>query len=172
MPDLKTELRKLESLSFNDDGETQQETEMNEDKTLGVSARFFNVIRDNPGKTRRELVATAKLFGIATASSSSLLVQFCKRNIVRAVENSGSRTTFFSIGNQYTPGYLKKAASPKKAKAPKLVKVSNVSKLVAEVAPVQDMSVQHLLNTMPIAKARALYDELKKIFEASGGRHD
>jgi hypothetical protein len=165
VPDLKTELRKLESLSFNDHGETQQETEMNEDQKLGVSARFFNIIRDNPGSPRRELVAKANGIGIATASSSTLLVQFCKRGIVRAVETNGGRPTFFSIGDQYTPGYLKRAALPKKAKAPKLAKVS---KLVATAAPVQDMGVQDLLNTMSIAKARALYDELKKIFETFG----
>ena len=169
MPDLKTELLKLESLSFTDDGETQQETKMNEDQKLGVSARFFNVIRDNPGSTRRELVAKANSIGIATASSSSLLVQFCKRGLARAVETQGGRDTFFSVGERYTPGYLKKAALPKKAKAPKLVKVSKLVAKVVTVEPVQDIDVQNLLKTMSIVKARALYDELKKIFGMFGG---
>jgi hypothetical protein len=153
MPDLKSELKKLEALSFNDDGETQQETNMAEPKQAGISVRFFNIIRDNPGSARRELLAKARAIGVAQGSSSTLLTQFCKRGLVRTVESNNGYNTFFSVGDYYKPGYVKKAASPKAVKA----------KPVREPA-VQDVGVQDLLNTMPITKARALYDELKKIF--------
>ena len=154
MPDLKTELKKLEALSFNDDGETQQEPEMNESKQVGVSAGLFNVIRDNPGSGRRELLKKAEAIGIAKGSSSTLLTQFCKRGLVRTAKNNDGYNTFFSVGSCYEPGYVKKATSPKAAKA----------KPVQE--PAQNVGVQDLLNTMSITKARALYDELKTIFGA------
>ena len=152
MPDLKTELKKLEALSFNDDGETQQEANMAEPKQAGISVRFFNIIRDNPGSGRRELLKKAQSIGVAQGSSSTLLTQFCKRGIVRTVKNNDGYNTFFSVGDYYKPGYVKKAASPKAVKA----------KPVQE--PVQDVDVQGMLNNMSITKARALYDELKKIF--------
>ena len=155
MPDLKSELKKLEALSFNDDGETQQEANMAEPKQAGISVRFFNIIRDNPGSGRRELLKKAEASGVAQGSSSTLLTQFCKRGIVRTVKNNDGYNTFFSVGDHYKPGYVKKAAPPKAAKAVK-------AKPVQE--PVRDVDVQGMLNNMSITKARALYDELKKIF--------
>ena len=153
MPDLKSELKKLEALRFDDEGTTTQEVTMQEPQTLGVSETVFNVIRDNPGCNRNRLVALSDTAGVSKNSSSSLINQFVKRGLVRTVD-SASGLTYFAIGQIYVRGYIKQNKKADKVATPKAVKP----------APQQDSSVQDLLNTMSIVKARALYDELKKIF--------
>lgn len=155
MPDLKSELQKLEALKFDDEGTTQQEITMHEPTTTGVSATFFNIIKDNPGCTRSRLVAMGQKANVAKASSSSLLGQFVKRGLIRC-EDSRDGLIYFCVGSQYKPGYVKQAKKADKVASPKVVSLPQR----------QDVSVQELLNTMPIAKARALYDELRKIFGA------
>ena len=158
MPDLKSELKKLETLKFDDDGDTtvitlQPAVALPDDQQGGVSRRLFNIIRDNPGCDRSRLLDKALSAGIGMSSSSSLIHQFTKRGLVRSVD-SQTGLTYFCVGAQYTPGYIKQAKKADKVAAPK----------AAKPAPQQDSSVQDLLNTMSIVKARALYDELKKIF--------
>lgn len=165
MPDLKTELRKLEALKFDDDGDTtvitlQPAVALPDDQQGGVSKRFFNMVLDNPGCNRKRLVKLAESANIGSSSSSSLLHQFTKRGLLRTVD-SLSGLTYFCVGTQYTPGYIKHAGKIKK-----VLKVTppKVTPPKAATAVPQDVSVHDLLNTMSITKARALYDELKKIF--------
>jgi hypothetical protein len=158
MPDLRSELQKLADLKFDDDGDTMTEPTAS---NLGVSETFFNIIRDNPGSTRAALVALALKAGIKDSSSSSLVVQFVRRGIVRAQKN-GSVSTYTAVGNSYTKGYIPKD-KPKKAKpvakaTPKPTPVSDNAKLTT--------SVPQLLDTLSIVQARELYDALKKIFGA------
>lgn len=160
MPDLKTELRKLEALKFDDDGDTtvitlQPAVALPDDQQGSVSKRFFNMVLDNPGCNRKRLVKLAESANIGASSSSSLLHQFTKRGLFRAVE-SPSGLTYFCVGTQYAPGYIKHAG--------KIKKTPKVTPPKAATAVPQDSSVQELLNIMSITKARALYDELKKIF--------
>lgn len=158
MPDLRSELQKLASLKFDDDGDTMTEPTAS---NLGVSETFFNIIRDNPGSTRAALVALALKAGIKESSSSSLVVQFVRRGIVKAQKN-GSVSTYTAVGNSYTKGYIPKD-KPKKTKpvakaTPKPTPVSDNAKLTT--------SVPQLLDTLSIVQARELYDALKKIFGA------
>jgi hypothetical protein len=159
MPDLRSELQKLADLKFDDDGDTMTEPTAS---NLGVSETFFNIIRDNPGSTRAALVALALKAGIKDSSSSSLVVQFVRRGIVRAQKN-GSVSTYTAVGNSYTKGYIPKD-KPKKAKP--------VAKATPKPTPVPDNPVRvigtvpELLNALSIVQARELYDALKKIFGA------
>ncbi len=151
MPDLKSELQKLEGLKFDDEGETQQEVTMQESQNdTGVSATFFNVIRDNPGCSRKHLISLGEKRGVVKASSSSLLAQFVTRGLVRSSDVDGT-LVYFATAKDYVRGYVRK---PKKA--------AKVQPLAA--APKKETGVSELLNNMSIVKARALYDELKKIF--------
>lgn len=153
MPDLKSELKKLEALKFDDEGETDVSTMPSADEQHGsVSVRMFNIIRDNPGCDRGRLLAKALAAGIGMSSSSSLLTQFARRGLLRTVDSAGG-LTYFTTSQEYKPGYVKREKKAKKA-----------DKVAAPKAAPQDASVQDLLNTMSIVKARALYDELKKIF--------
>jgi hypothetical protein len=157
MPDLKSELKKLEALKFDDDGETNVINMPSADEQHGsVSVRLFNIIRDNPGCDRSRLLAKALAAGVGMSSSSSLLTQFTRRGLLRTVDSAGG-LTYFVTSQQYKPGYIKQAKQAKKA-----AKVATPE--AAKPAPQQDANVQELLNSMSIVKARALYDELKKIF--------
>lgn len=154
MPDLKSELKKLEALKFGDDGDTNVVTlpSAAADEQLGISETFFNLIRDNPGCNRNRLITLADNAGVGRSSSPSLLTQFVKRGLIRTVDSAGG-LTYFTVSQKYVRGYIKQAKRSKKA-----------DKVAAPKAVPQDTSVQDLLNNMSIVKARALYDELKKIF--------
>jgi hypothetical protein len=164
MPDLRSELQKLADLKFDDDGDTTNvitlPTATALPDTLGVSETFFNIIRDNPGNTRAALVTLARNAGIKDASSSSLVVQFVKRGLIRA-QNNGGVSSYFTVGNHYVKGYLARD----KAK-----KVKPVAKATPKPTPAPDNPVRvigtvpQLLDTLSIVQARELYDELKKIF--------
>jgi hypothetical protein len=162
MPDLKSELKKLEALRFDDDGETQPEitthdialpARVDEKFTNGVSAALFNVVRDNAGSNRSRLIAMADAAGIARASSSSLITQFTQRGLIRATSTPNG-IAYFPVAEEYVKGYVRREKKADTVAPPRAL----------AVAPNQDTSVQDLLNTMSIVKARALYDELRKIF--------
>jgi hypothetical protein len=169
MPDLKSELKKLETLKFDDEGESNvitlpAATALPDDQQGGVSSRFFNVIRDNPGCNRKRILSLAETANVSKASSSSLLAQFVKRGLVRTVD-SASGTTYFSIGQKYKPGYIKQAK--KGATKTKAVTAAPAPVQAVIPAPVTlaSFSAQDMLDSMPVGKARALYVELKKLFE-------
>jgi hypothetical protein len=154
MPDMRSELQKLADLKFDDDGDTMIEPTA---IGLGVSETFFNLIRDNPGSTRAQLVSLASKSSIKNASSSSLVVQFVKRGLIKAIKN-GSVSTYTAVGKSYTRGYLRREkpvakATPKPTPAP-----DNSVRVVGDVP--------QLLDALSIVQARELYDALKKIFGA------
>jgi hypothetical protein len=158
MPDLKSELQKLADLKFDDDGDTMTVITLPpavaRPDSLGVSETFFNIIRDNPGSTRSQLITLARKAGIKDASSSSLVVQFLKRGLIRAQKNA-SVSAYFAVGNKYISGYIPKSKP--------------VAKVTPKPAPVPDnakltTSVPQFLDTLSIVQARELYDALKKIF--------
>ena len=159
MPDLRSELQKLADLKFDDDGDTVTEPTVS---NLGVSEKLFNIIRDNPGLTRSELIELARKAGIKDASSSSLVVQFTKRGIIRA-EKNGSVSPYKTVGNHYVKGYVARA----KAKKAKPVAEVTPKPTPAPDNPIRVIgTVPELLNALSIVQARELYDALKKIFGA------
>jgi len=165
MPDLRSELQKLADLKFDDDGDTTNVITLPTTSApdfLGVSEKLFNIIRDNPGLTRSELVELSRKANIKDSSSSSLLVQFTKRNLIKATKN-GSVSTYTTVGNHYVRGYV---AREKAKKAKPVVEVT------PKPTPAPDNPVRfigtapQLLDTLSIVQARELYDALKKIFGA------
>jgi hypothetical protein len=165
MPDLRSELQKLADLKFDDDGDTMTVITLApavaRPDTLGVSETFFNTIRDNPGSTRAQLLVLARKAGVKDASSSSLVVQFTKRGLIKATKD-GSVSTYTTVGNHYVKGYVARAkakkAKPVAAVTPKPTPVPDNAKLTT--------SVPELLNALSIVQARELYDALKKLFGA------
>lgn len=165
MPDLKSELKKLEALKFDDDGATTVDTlpaavALPDDQQGGVSKRLFDIILKNPGCNRKRIIALAESVNIGQSSSSSLLVQFLKRGLLRAVD-SPSGLTYFCVGTQYTPGYIKQAPRVTPPKDVKMPKITNIP-LPPNVR--FNATIPELLNTMSVVQARELYDSLKKIF--------
>lgn len=149
MPDFKSEIQKLNDLKFDDEGEPTKDKRA-QPTQANISHTMFNVIRDNPGRSRKWLVVRAKTAGVSESSSSSLVSQFLTRGLLRA-ENSDAGVIYFTTVSGYKAGYIKR--TPQVA-AP----------VVAVPAAPADSTVHDMLNTLSIVKARALYDELKQIF--------
>ena len=167
MPDLKSELKKLEALKFDDDGDTtvitlQPAVAVPDNQQGSVSSRVFNIIRDNPGCNRNRLVALSDTAGVSKNSSSSLLNQFVKRGLVRTVE-SASGLTYFAVGQIYVRGYIKRNKKAAKVATPKASKPEPQPTAIAPV-PLAVFSAKDMVESMPVGKARAVYDELKKLF--------
>jgi hypothetical protein len=109
--------------------------------------------------TRSELVRIASSVGIKESSSSSLVVQFTKRGIIRT-QKTGNLSAYFTVGKSYTSGYVRrtKPSVTVKQVTPEPVPVPNNVRITG--------TVPELLNALSIVQARELYDALRKIFGA------
>lgn len=168
MPDLQSELKKLDNLAFDDEGVTTTERKMLPHAfkpTNNVSRETFNYIRDNPGLTRSQVGGLMEKRGFNKASVISLLTQFIKQGMVR-LSNGGM------IVNQpeYTPIKTPKAKKPSKDVLPKpQKKVANVTApqpATLYISGINTQSTKDLLACMSIVQAREVYDELKKVFSS------
>ena len=151
MPDLKSELNKV--LTEWNTPEAQPATKAYFTVTNNVTRATFDYIRDNPGKTRKEIAVVLEAKGFKTSSVTSLLGQMVKQGMVR--ESTG---LLYVTTGEYTP--LKSS----KAMQAKVVPI--VRKPKAEPTPQINAAwdAETLLNNLSIKQARALYDELRKIF--------
>lgn len=162
MPDLKSQLAavKTKLAAFDDDALDPSDFNGIADTpniTMGTKIeRLFNLVRDNPGITREVLVEKAARQDIRQDTMNTFMRDMInKRGLIR-VHSSASGPTYYVTG----PTYVRET-EPRKTK--KFLAKQEVQAPAVQAAP-QDLGVQELLNTLPIAKARALYDELKKIF--------
>ena len=165
MPDLQTELKKLETLAFDDEGTTITEKTMPLPHafkpTNNVSRETFNYIKANPAITRLQVAEAMENRGFKKSSTLSLTSQFTQQGLVRKA-NGG----LFVTQPEYTP--IK--STPKKAK--KVAKVTAekietpIIETVAQPAIQHDTLVKAMLSRMSIIQAREMYDELKKVFSS------
>lgn len=132
--------------------------------TNNVTRETFDHIKNNPGQTRTQAVQALEKRGFQPKSTTSLLSQMVRQDLIREV-----RGLLYAQEAEYRP--LKsaktirsntpvKAALPKKATA-KAVPHEALTPAV-QVNSAWDADV--LLNQLSIKQARALYDELRKIF--------
>jgi len=163
MPDLKSELNKV--LNEWNTPEAQPATKAYFTVTNNVTRATFDYIRDNPGKTRKEIAVVLEAKGFKTSSVTSLLGQMVKQGMVR--ESTG---LLYVTTGEYTPLKGSKALKTlaEKQQAPQRKVVTIVRKPKAEPTPTPYidslLNPVTLLNTMSIRQARELYDELRKIF--------
>jgi hypothetical protein len=165
MPDLKSQLAEVKSKLATYDDEALDPSDFagiadTPNITMGTKIeRLFNLVRDNPGITREVLVAKAARQDIKAETMNTFMRDMInKRGLIR-VHSSASGPTYYVTG----PEYVRESA-PRMTKKYVASLAAHKPEIVATPAAPQDVSVQELLNTMPIAKARALYDELKNIF--------
>lgn len=143
-----------------------------------VSRETFDYIKNNSGKTRKEIIDALQAKGFKSSSVSSLIGQFLRCDHITQTNNG----TFYARINEYTPLpstkaqvalSRAKALVQKKQPAPKKIvlvkpKVVQKSAGIAALTPASEavptMDPKALLNTLSVVQARALYDELKKIF--------
>ena len=145
--------------------------------TTNVSRTTFEYVRDNPNKHHRNIILDLAAKGFKESSVSALLSQFRRcGTIARSADGRYTATT-----DQYvapTPSKLRQAVA-KPAPKPRSTMplppptlperkphpAAGLAALKPQPAVITN-EVEHILNTLPIKQARALYDELHKIFGA------
>jgi hypothetical protein len=166
VPDLQTELKKLENLAFDDEGVTTTERKMLPHAfkpTNNVSRETFNYIKANAGLTRSQVGKAMEDKGFKKSSAISLATQFLKQGMVRS--NNGK---LFAAQDEYTPLKATKSNKPSKDVLPKpqkkVAKVTAPTTSTIYISGINTQSVEELLAGMSIVQAREVYDELSKIF--------
>ena len=149
MPDLKSELSKVIT------SWEEPPTHIGGHKITTNSTRLtFNYVRDNPGVARAAAIKALAKMGVKESSSTSLITVMLARGNLRMTAGSA----LFAAQAEYSP--IPKSKKPKKP-TPAAKKPAPVVEAV-QVNSVWD--AEGLLNTLSIKQARALYDELRKIF--------
>lgn len=171
MPDLQSELKKLETLAFDDEG-TTTEIAMTLphafQPTNNVSRETFNYIKNHPGATRQGVIKGLEKLGYKPSSTGSLIGQFIRQGIARK-SNGG----VFANQTEYTPvkpklirGKVAKVTDKKLTQdiIESIQAQKRIPKPQVELTP--DTTVQSMLSRMSILQAREMYDELKKVFSS------
>lgn len=163
MPDLKSELNKV--LTEWNTPEAQPATKPYFTVTNNVTRITFDYVRDNPGKTRKEIAVALEARGFKTSSVTSLLGQMVKQGMLR--ESTG---LLYVTTGEYAPlkSSKKMSALAEKQQAPQRKVVTITRRAAPEAVHTRQidnlLNPVTLLNTMSIRQARELYDELRKIF--------
>lgn len=168
MPDLQSELKKLDTLAFDDEGVTTTERKMLPHAfkpTNNVSRETFNYIRDNPGLTRSQIGSAMEKKGFKKSSVISLATQFLRQGTVDSTNGA-----LFVTQLEYTPVKTVKPKKPSKDVLPKpqkrVAKVTAPPPATLYISGINTQSTQQLLASMSIVQAREVYDELKKVFSS------
>lgn len=154
--------------------------------TNGVSRATFDFIKANPGLTRTEVIERLAAQGFSRSSTGSLTSQMTTQGMV--YKDSGER--LYAAQPEYTPvkSYavrraqqlsqtikrkeVKLVVKPAKAdEAPQTLaeKKAAIPRGDAQAVPgttpmAQEWSVEAALKGLSVLQAKALYDELKKVF--------
>jgi hypothetical protein len=173
MPDLKTALTTALSAWEKDDQQIQQEKKVKAlpnifKPTNNVTLETFNYVKNNPNKNSNEIRTALSARGFNEGSVGSLLTQFTKQG--QFVKDSNAR--YSAIVSTYTPLKSTKKFRAEGKRKNKIVTVKSkssnegIAALQVDTTPkaVPKTDVQSLLRGLNILQARALYDELKKIF--------
>ena len=159
MPDLKTELSKV--LDEWNKPETTTMTMPHQKITNNATRATFNKVAENPGSTRSEVVAMLLTDGYKMSSTTSLLTQLLARGNIRSLNGK-----LFANQNEYKPMEritpIKHRVVKDVPKAVPVVAVEEKPEPAVQINAAWDADT--LLNNLSIKQARALYDELRKIF--------
>jgi len=183
MPDIRTALSKV--LNEWDESNNQPENQVEQTQakphyfktTNNVTRSTFEEVRDNPGFTRKVILAKLETKGFKLASTTSILSQMIKQRLVREEDDGTLHANF----KEYMP--LKATSKPKvKVKAVKAVKPKKPYQGPIEAEPqpqamgiTKDQSawtntrrvvdIDEWLSEVPLMQARMVYMRLKEIFE-------
>ena len=166
VPDLQTELKKLETLAFDDEGSTTT-TEatmprVNDHKiTNNVTRETFNYIKDNPGLRRVQIATAMENRGFKKSSTLALTSQFVRSGMARIVDSG-----VFIAQSEYAPPKGKKIKKAKVTKVTAKKVETHIIESVAQPEVQHDTLVKAMLSRMSILQAREMYDELKKVFSS------
>ena len=137
----------------------------------------FNYVRDNPGSTRKEIITALDHQGFGQGSTSSLLSQLAKNNLIHATNG-----LFYADVQEYTPVKKVKPLKSNGLKpAREIIKPKDVKKESAGIAAlhpdtaelphpkrfvslVRNRQPQDVLKDMTVYQAHELYVHLKQMF--------
>lgn len=164
MPDLKSEMSKvLDEWNKPESTTMTQKTPPYFTTTNNVCRATFDCIKNNPGKTRQDIARMLEADGYKKSSTTSLMGQMVKQGMVR---DTGG--VLFTVHAEYRPikSYKAFVKMQEKAQPKKVKKDAPVAQVKAEPAPQINSAwdAETILNNLSIKQARALYDELRKIF--------
>ena len=134
--------------------------------TNNVTRATFDYVKNNPHQSCKTICVALEKRGYKSSSIGSLLTQFVKNGL--CVRDANGNYT--AIAHEYTPIKVRKQVKAKQviAKA-KATRGEGIAALGAQptqrVAPiVTAWDADTIINNIGLKQARALYDELKKIF--------
>lgn len=157
MPDLRTELMKLENLKFDDDAQPNtQEVIVTTANTTSMMYQIWEYVYKHPNSTYRDV---CKALNQSQSDISTRLTQ-----MYNAGKVTRHRTDGLYLWSTTSDSYERK--TPKLYKKRKVKSVAKVVKPVPAAKPksTTKYDVNDLLSTMSIVEARALYDRLKELF--------
>lgn len=156
MPDLKSELMKLDNLKFDDDVSTVSDVVIDEVQQ-NVNRELWELVKLHPASTSAEL---SDISGMNANTVSIRLAQMFNRGYLIRAKNLDGKFRYTTAGDLYEGLRNKKSKAAKPVRTPKTTKLSASRKQVEPANPTPSFD----LNSMSIRQARALYDELKVIF--------
>ena len=138
--------------------------------TNNISRELFNYVKAHPNKTTAEVRMGLKKHNFKDSSITSLLTQFARQKMM-ARDKYGRYKTIVS---QYAPLKSNKAVRAKQLPEQKVIKPKDQSMGIAALKAEAGSNVtgvissqwdaETVINNIGLKQARALYDELKKIF--------
>jgi predicted transcriptional regulator len=174
MPDIKTALST--ALTEWEQDDKQQEKQMQKAPyvphfkvTNNVTRATFDHVKDNPHQSCKTICAALEKRGYKSSSIGSLLTQFVKNGL--CVRDANGNYT--AIAYEYSPIKVRKQLKAKQAKQviekAKATRGQGIAALSAQPTPrvapvVTAWDADTIINNIGLKQARALYDELKKIF--------
>lgn len=171
MPDIKTALTGI--LSEWELDNQQQEKQVQKAPyvphfkvTNNVTRATFDYVKNNPHQSCKTICVALEKDGYKPSSIGSLLTQFVKNGL--CVRDANSNYT--AIAHEYTPIKVRKQVKAKQViEKAKATRGEGIAALGAQptqrVAPiVTAWDADTIINNIGLKQARALYDELKKIF--------
>jgi hypothetical protein len=131
--------------------------------TNNVTRATFDFVKNNPQQSCKTICAALEKDGYKPSSIGSLLTQFVKNGL--CVRDANSNYT--AIAHEYTPIKVRKQLKAKQViEKAKATRGEGIAALSAQptLKAIPKTDIQSILNGLSILQARALYDELKKIF--------
>lgn len=165
MPDIKTALTGI--LSEWELDNQQQEKQVKHiphfKVTNNVTRATFDYVKNNPRQSCKTICKALEKQGYKPASVGSLLTQFVKNGLCARDANNNYTT----IANEYSPVKASKRLKTNQViEKAKTTRGQGIAALSPQSTPkaIPKTDIQSILNGLSILQARALYDELKKIF--------
>ena len=146
MPDLKSELERLTLPSHFDDEPPMKTQETTKAKIV------YDIVKGTPSLKRSEIAAKATSHGVSPQTALAYVTQFMSAGVMQSKRfGNGGVTTYEVIGPYKPPS--QGSVRHKKATG---------TKMTVAVTPKLD------INNLKLSEARALYEQLKAIFDPSG----